>query len=107
MNNLFTVVTNVVNKEHSILSCKLTITEMIRKSPPITPVEDISLKETTEELSVKVRGLDKNINETMLTLYFENERRSGGGELKKVNFNPKVGRAVLTFKHADGKALFN
>ena len=35
-------------------------------------------------------------------MYFENKKRSGGGEIMHMDFRPDEGKATITFKDANG-----
>lgn len=81
---------NVLKKQHQISNCKLTVTLASSKTLRST-FTDPSSQKVQEQLSVEVRGLDEKTNESLLINYFENQRRSGGGEVEKVDFSPKTG----------------
>lgn len=57
--------------------------------------------ESPEERTVEVLLLPKDVDEELLSLYFENKRRSGGGPL--ISVEKKDGRAILVFEDAEGK----
>lgn len=57
-----------------------------------------------EGRTVEVLELPENVDEELLSLYFENRRRSGGGPLESVEI--KQNRAVLCFEDAEGKWSF-
>lgn len=50
---------------------------------------------------VEVLALPPGVDEELLSLYFENKRRSGGGPL--VSVEKKGEGAVLVFEEAEGK----
>lgn len=52
--------------------------------------------------SVLVTGLPDNTSEDTILYYFENSKRSGGGEVSKVDFNPEQKRAVVHFLDSEG-----
>ena len=56
-----------------------------------------------KDRTIQVAGLPANTNEEWIWLYFENKRRSGGGEVENVDFRRDAGVAFVTFKDADGK----
>lgn len=43
----------------------------------------------------------------MLTMFFENERLTGGGEIKDCMMVQEKGKAVITYVSADGKCSPN
>ena len=59
-----------------------------------------------EGTSIEVYGLDPltTTNET-IEMFFENERRSGGGEVDKVHFDHDTNVAYVTFHSRDGECL--
>lgn len=59
--------------------------------------------ESPEGRTVEVLALPASVDEELLSLYFENKRRSGGGPL--VFVEKKGDRATLVFEEAEGKCL--
>jgi len=59
----------------------------------------ISVQKVAHTSSVIVHGVMR-VNEEMISLHFENERRSGGGEVKAVTKHNDF--AVVTFKNRNG-----
>ena len=68
---------------------------------------DVSLEllEDAESASktIKITGLAARTTEDSIFNYFENERRSGGGEVEAVDCRPEENIAFVTFKDDDGK----
>ncbi|XP_060085669.1 cuticle collagen bli-1-like [Ylistrum balloti] len=67
------------------------------------PTTVISEEETDDEREeplgmIKVTDLPPNITEDSLTLFFENKKKSGGGEIEDVDFRKESAMAILTFK---------
>ncbi|XP_034017433.1 protein mono-ADP-ribosyltransferase PARP10 isoform X3 [Thalassophryne amazonica] len=58
--------------------------------------------ESQEERTVEVQGLPDGFDEELLSLYFENKRRSGGGSLVSVEIQGC--RALLVFEKAEAAA---
>lgn len=57
--------------------------------------------ENKQERTLEVLNLPPEVDQELLTLYFENRRRSGGGPLVSVE---KLGdRAVVVFEEAEGE----
>ena len=44
-----------------------------------------------------VSGFKPSTNEEMLTMYFENTRKSGGGDIKEIDVNADKQQATITF----------
>lgn len=57
--------------------------------------------ETPEGRTLEVLDLPPGVDEELLTLYFENKRRSGGGPL--VSVEKKGDARILVFEEAEGK----
>ena len=53
--------------------------------------------------SIEVQGLPLNSREEELRDFFENTRRSGGGDVKKIIYNGETNSAVIIFHCADGE----
>ena len=66
--------------------------------------EDHSVENTEEvedKLTIIVSGLRSTTTKDTVLFYFENSRRSGGGEVLNVDFN-EHGDAVVTFQEVKG-----
>ena len=55
--------------------------------------------------TIKVTGLPASTTKDSILNYFENKRRSGGGEVETVDLNLKAGVAFVTFKDFGGKMI--
>ena len=53
--------------------------------------------------TIQITGLTAQSTEDSIRNYFENERRSGGGEVEAVTFRPEENMALVTFKDVEGK----
>ena len=60
--------------------------------------------DNTENTSktIQITGLTAQSTEDSIRNYFENERRSGGGEVEAVTFQPDENVALVTFKDVEG-----
>nr|XP_022346154.1 uncharacterized protein LOC111138466 isoform X2 [Crassostrea virginica] len=47
---------------------------------------------------IKVTNIPPNTSEVALEFFFENRRRSGGGDIKKLKYDPDTKSAVITFE---------
>ena len=54
---------------------------------------------------VEVTGLAAVTSEDAICNYFENTRRSGGGEVESVEMKPELNMAIVTFKEAHGTVI--
>ena len=52
--------------------------------------------------TIKVSGLPEVVSKDMVLLYFENQKRSGGGYIKNCNFVINKGKAMITFEDSAG-----
>ena len=53
--------------------------------------------------TIQITGLTAQSTEDSIRNYFENERRSGGGEVEAVTFRPEENMALVTFKDIEGE----
>ena len=56
-----------------------------------------------ESRAIEVTGLGPKTTKDSIAMFFENTRRSGGGEVEHVDFTPGQGIAVITFVKAESK----
>lgn len=78
---------------------KMLITKLENKSAPDNLENDTPESART----VEVTGIPKGTSEEVLTMFLENERRSGGGGVERMQFNSTSGTAVVTFMDERGK----
>lgn len=64
---------------------------------------DIGVTRMERTDSVLLRGDLEPVSEDILTLYFNNKKRSGGGETQAFIWINRRSSAVLTFTNADGR----
>jgi len=55
--------------------------------------------------TIEVAGLPASTTKDAILNYFENERRSGGGEVETVDLKLEAGVAFVTFKDIGGKLI--
>ena len=70
-----------------------------------TPHASFELLDNAENTSktIQITGLTAQSTEDSIRNYFENERRSGGGEVEAVTFRPEENMALVTFKDVEGE----
>lgn len=56
--------------------------------------------------AVKVTNVEPTVSEDVLRMYFENVKRSHGGEIKDLHFVPEKKKAFITFKDPSGVFVF-
>ena len=80
---------SVCDRTHTILKQRVTVVEY-------APVE-------LPQTQVVVTGLETDEDgQEMLGMYFESEKRSGGGDVEDVRPGPQEGQAIITFSSAEG-----
>ena len=57
--------------------------------------------------SLEIGNLPDNVTEDVLRMFFENVRRSGGGDVKRIIHRQENNTAIITFHSSDGKAICN
>ena len=55
------------------------------------------------KLDLEVTGIPEQTSEELIQLFFENEKRSSGGPVEKLKFDPETGTAVISFKDRQGR----
>ena len=96
--SILVATTVLQRKQHSLDGAVLTVA-----------LSDVAVGLTTdnEEIQesriIEVAGLVSTTTEDSIKNYFENTRRSGGGEIENVEFTPEKGCAVVTFLSAKSK----
>ena len=56
--------------------------------------------------AVRVSGIKSHTSKDFLQLFFENRRRSGGGEIDDLEYGEEEGIAVATFKDAECEFIY-
>ena len=75
---------------------------VLQKGPLSLAGCELTISQFVEETMVKISGIIQNISEETLELYFENTKRSGGGEIKHIDMLPSMQAAIITFEDAAG-----
>jgi len=70
-------------------------------STPNRP-RDFNVADDVNITTVEVSGIPVATSEEYLKMYFESEKRSGGGELVHLQYNQTEGMATVTFKDHTG-----
>ena len=60
-------------------------------------------EDAQESRAIEVTGLGPKTTKDSIEMFFENTRRSGGGDVEHVDFTPGQGIAVVTFVKAESK----
>ena len=69
-------------------------------TPEVTQEHDVR-----EGTTIEVHGLDPSTTAEAIQMFFENERRSGGGDVDNVQLDPDTHVAYITFHSRDGGCL--
>nr|XP_034317327.1 protein mono-ADP-ribosyltransferase PARP14 isoform X2 [Crassostrea gigas] len=73
--------------------------ENLNKSSDSAPVSQIAKEETSDVISsIEVSSLPPNVTEDFITNFFENSKRSGGGEVEDVSYDEKTNTVIITFQ---------
>ena len=51
---------------------------------------------------LEVTGIHEQTPKELIQLFFENEKRSSGGPIAKLNFDPETGTAIISFEDKQG-----
>ena len=52
---------------------------------------------------IKVTNIPPYTSQDALVFFFENRRRSGGGDIKELEYDPDTKSAVITFEDPEGR----
>ena len=63
-------------------------------------------EELPESRVIEVTGLASSTTKDAIINFFENTRRSGGGDIENVECHPDKGLAVITFSSVESKCYF-
>ena len=77
----------------------------MQRGPLSLAGSELTISPYVEEPMVKISGVTQNISEETLELYFENTKRSGGGEIKSIDMFPSMQAAIITFEDTAGKII--
>ncbi len=79
-----------------------------RPEMPKTTAEDfftetMESRDGTSSSSILICGLTQVLTEEILVLFFENTKRSGGGEIESIEMEPGSGTAIVHFCQDAGR----
>ncbi len=60
-----------------------------------------------EQPMVKISGITSDISEDILELFFENTKRSGGGDIKELHIYRSHRCAIITLEEPEGEILLH
>jgi len=68
--------------------------------------DDVDDDNGDDDATVIVSNIPKSLSEEYLSMFLENTRRSGGGEITDMQFDQKSATAVVTFASPQGNDFF-
>ena len=77
----------------------------MQKSPLKVSGCELKISLFIVEPMVRVSGISRSISDDMLELFFESEKRSGGGDIKKIDKYPASDMVIITFDDEEGRLL--
>ena len=72
----------------------------------VTVLENLTEDLRDQECAVRVSNIPATLSQDFVECYFENERRSGSGNIEDVFYSQSAGVAVITFNNPQGKFLY-
>uniref|UniRef100_C3YS03 Poly [ADP-ribose] polymerase n=1 Tax=Branchiostoma floridae TaxID=7739 RepID=C3YS03_BRAFL len=93
MNITKPVTQRVLARKHDLNSQTLNVKEFTSSSEEAIPNTDTSLP---SNITIQVSGFTSSPNKEMMTLYFENKKRSGGGEIQDIQVRDN--KVFIVFK---------
>ena len=102
----FVVAENILKtKTHTFESHELQVSSL-ESHRQTTKANEIAGENLEATCAILVQGLNSNIGNDVIEMFFENTKRSGGGEIKQLQVFPKEGRAIIWFADVEGKKVF-
>lgn len=93
---------SVASRSHTLDGVKLEVEIIQPEDKAIAEKLNFSPNEESVSRVIEVSGLAPNTTQDAIWNYFENKRRSGGGEIENVELQPDLGKALVTFLNAKG-----
>ena len=83
----------------------LAVRTVLKNTPVRIYGELLHIKAYTPEpqCTIRITELAESISKDHLELYFENERKSSGGNVKDIQLDETEGEAYVTFETEEGK----
>ena len=86
--------------------CRAPVEESVEEEEEMKVEETEADTAEIETKAILVEGLKTNTDQEVLGLFFENTKRSGGGEIQNIQMYQKSGRAIIWFTEADGESKY-
>ena len=78
---------------------------VLQREPLSLAGSKLTIAPYVEEPMVKISGVNQTISEETLELYFENTKKTGGGEIKSIDMLPSLQAAIITFEDTAGENI--
>lgn len=101
ISSLLVLKTVLQHRQHCLDGASLTV------KVAVPAAEQTDREDMEESRTIELNGLAPTTTEDSIRNFFENTRRSGGGDIHSVEFNPKDGFAVITFMSAESEFVDN
>ena len=89
---------------HKLAGHELKVSALIT-DPERKKADESAGKDSQATCAILVEGIDSNTGKDVLEMFFENKKRSGGGEIERIQMFPKDGRAIIRFADKEGKVV--
>ena len=101
ISSLLVLKTVLLRRQHCLDGASLAI----KAGVPAT--EQTDQEDMEDSRTIELNGLAPTTTEDSIRNFFENTRRSGGGDIDSVEINPEEGVAVITFMSAESEFVDN
>ena len=85
----------------------LTVIQRVLKFPKGHILDNVKLRVSAwaskSTNQVLVEGINDNTTRDALSMFFESDRRCGGGDIDDIEYTVNSGRAVITFTTSEGR----
>ena len=97
MSSLLVLKTVLQRRQHCLDGASLAV------KVGVLAAEQTDQEDMEESRTIELNGLAPTTTEDSIRNFFENTRRSGGGDIDSVEFNSEEGFAVITFMSAESE----
>ena len=101
ISSLLVLKTVLLRRQHCLDGASLAV----KAGVPAT--EQTDQEDMEDSRTIELNGLAPTTTEDSIRNFFENTRRSGGGDIDSVEINPEEGVAVITFMSAESEFVDN
>ena len=101
ISSLLVLKTVLLRRQHCLDGASLAV------KAGIAAAEQTDQEDMEDSRTIELNGLAPTTTEDSIRNFFENTRRSGGGDIHSMEFNPEEGFAVITFMSAESEFVDN